>query len=378
MGASAGVRAQSLPSAIRSLFCDASHKTPAKAPQPGRTKSGNDSMNHTIGRMSTLLLRGTGAPFDRDRAALWLRIGLGLVFVIGGWSKLGQLFAADGGIAMVSSYMGPGGYVNTFFTDYLFRGTLAGLISPWQFLAALSAFELASGLALLAGFLVRPFALVYGFLLWTFVFSLPVVTTPGVVAAVDTYTSPALLVQARDVCLSGLMFVLFNLGPGRPAVDRPLPPELGSGDWNSLGLLARLSLALPLLVGGFFVGFDSIQDFSTYAPVLIVLGVLLVAGVGVRQSAIVVAVVMLWYALGKFSSDKSLIANLNGFKREFALTAVALLLARFGGGSRFVWHLPRMGARAASGGVPGGSTGGGVRRAGARQADDAEVTLTPQ
>jgi len=288
------------------------------------------------------------APLDRDTAALWLRIGVGLVFVIGGWSKLSQLLGADGGAAMVSSYMGPGGYVNTFFTDYLFRGGIPSLFSPWTFLTALSAFELASGLALLAGFLVRPLALVYAFLLWTFVFSLPVVTTPGVVPVMDTYTSPALLVQIRDVCLSGLMFVLFNLGPGRWSVDRVPAAGHAAGqaagqavaDWEALGLLTRLSLAAPLLVGGFFVGGDSIQSFATFAPLLVLAGLVLVSGVGVRAAALLVCAVMLWYMLGKLSLDKSFIANLNGIKREFALLGAACLLVRFGGGSRFAWRLP--------------------------------------
>ena len=203
--------------------------------------------------------------------------------------------------------------------------------------------------------LVRPLALVYAFLLWTFVFSLPVVTTPGVVAEVDTYTSPALLVQVRDVCLSGLMFVLFNLGPGRRSVDRALPDGKGSADWNALGLLARLSLAAPLLVGGFFVGLDSIQSFATFAPLLILLGAVLVSGVGVRQAALAVALVMLWYALTKLSLDKSLIGNLNGIKREFALAAVALVLFRFGGGERFVWRLPVRATSEGSGRAEGDS-----------------------
>jgi len=281
------------------------------------------------------------SPMQPDTVALWLRTGLGLVFVIGGWSKLGQLLGPDGGAAMVSAYMGPGGYVNTFFTDYLFRGGIPPLFSPWAFLTALSAFELFSGLALLAGWLVRPLALVYAFLLWTFVFSLPVVTTPGVVPVMDTYTSPALLVQIRDVCLSGLMFVLFNLGPGRFSIDRPLAGGKGSGDWESLGLLTRLSLAAPLLVGGFFAGGDSIQGFGAYPGLLVLTGTALVAGVAARAVALVIIAILLWFMLGKLSMDVSLVANLNGIKREFALMAAALVLLRFGGGNRFVWRLPR-------------------------------------
>jgi len=277
-----------------------------------------------------------------DNIALFLRLGVGSVFAIGGYSKLSQLLDPDRSQAMVDQYMGPAGYINSFFTDYLFTGALSGIISPWGFLTALSSFELMSGLALLAGFLVGPLALIYGFLLWTFVFSLPVVTTPGVEVTVKTYTSPALLVQIRDVALSGLMFVLFNLGSGRFSVDalrsKKQGPRLDSVNWDAFALLTRLSLAAPLLVGGFFAGMSNIQSFSVYPWLLVILGLLLVAGVGVRAVAIAVALAMLWFMVGKFSIDKTLIANLNGFKREFALLAASLVLIVYGGGNKFIWY----------------------------------------
>ena len=311
-------------------------------------------------KLESLSTPSVDTPFDADKAALWLRAGLGLVFVIGGYSKLSQLLDPTRADALVELYTGPGGYINALFLDYLFEGPLAVLMTPWLFLTALSAFELVSGILLVIGLLIRPLALVYAFLLWTFVFSLPVVTTPDVALSVDTYTSPALFVQVRDVALSGLMFVLFNLGADRWSLDRrrtgarrtgtaaPIATRDAAGpgattapaEWNALGLLTRLSLAAPLLVGGFFAGFDSIQSFATWPLLLVVLGTLLVAGNYVRPAAIVVAVVMLWFIAGKISLDKSLIANLNGFKREFALLAAAAVLARFGGGVRFVWRRP--------------------------------------
>ena len=128
--------------------------------------------------------------------ALLLRIGLGSVFVIGGWSKLSQLLDPARSEAIVALYTGPKDYINTFFLEYLFGPN--SWLSPWGFLTTLSTFEFISGVALLVGFLVRPLALLYGFLLWTFVFSLPVVLTPGVAVAEKTYLAPALLVQIRQ------------------------------------------------------------------------------------------------------------------------------------------------------------------------------------
>lgn len=86
-------------------------------------------------------------------------------------------------------------------------------------LISLSTFELLSGVALVAGFLVRPLALFYGFLLWSFVIALPTHTVPGVGIETKTYMAPAILVQIRDITLSGLMFVLYNLGAGARSLD---------------------------------------------------------------------------------------------------------------------------------------------------------------
>lgn len=276
-------------------------------------------------------------------AALWLRLGLGAVFVIGGWSKLSQLLNPLHMQGIVDTYMGGKGYINVFFAQYLFEGPLGAVLTPWSFLTALSAFELISGIALIAGLLIRPLAIIYGLMLWSFVMALPVVVTPGVAVEVKTYTSPALLVQIRDVALSGLMFVLYNLGSGRYSLDERLFGDraLPNGvSWEHLGLLARLSLALPLLVGGFFVGLNSIQSFATQPLILVVLGLMLVSGLGVRAAGALVMAVMLWFMVSKLDMDKSLIANLNGFKREFAFLACGGVIAVLGGGKKFTLAVP--------------------------------------
>ena len=59
-----------------------------------------------------------------------------------------------------------------------------------------------------------------------------------------------------------------------------------------------------------------------------------------RSLAGIAAVGMLWFMSTKIDVDASLIANLNGFKREFALAAALAALAWYGGGSRFIWWQP--------------------------------------
>ena len=268
--------------------------------------------------------------------ALYLRVGLGIVFIIGGYNKLSQLLDIDRTAAILASYTGTSGYINEFFSIFLFSD--GGLLTPWAFLTILSSFELISGIALVAGLMVRPLALIYAFLLWTFVFSLPVVTTPGVELAVKTYTSPAMFVQMRDIALSGLMFILYQLGSGRYSLDsRILVNGITSQDidWNKLGLLLRLSLAAPLLIGGFFGSFAKIATFATPQIILLVVGVLLLIGVQVRAAAVVLAGIMLWYMFYKLNLDKSLIANLNGFKREFAFLAASIVVILRGTGNAY-------------------------------------------
>ncbi len=276
---------------------------------------------------------------DNQGAASMLRIGLGLVFIVGGYNKLSQLLDSDRMAGILSSYTGGKGYINEFFLDFLFAD--GALLTPWGFLTALSTFELFSGLALVAVLMVRPLALIYAFLLWTFVFSLPVVTTPGVETTVSTYRSPAMFVQMRDIALSGFMFVLLALGSGRFSADsRILTNGVNSehADWQKLGLLLRLSLAAPLIIGGMFGGYPQIATFATYQPLLFVLGVMLVIGLRTREVSAVVVAVMLWFMLTKFSVEKSLIANLNGVKREFAFIAAAAIIVLRGSGN---FYTPR-------------------------------------
>jgi uncharacterized membrane protein YphA (DoxX/SURF4 family) len=222
--------------------------------------------------------------------------------------------------------------------DYLFGGLLGNVASPWGFLTALSSFELMSGLMLIAGLCIRPLALLYAFLLWSFVFSLPVVTTPGVDPGVTTYTAPAIFVQIRDICLSGMMFVLFNLGADKRSLDKRIGGVLThrpSTHPQSMGLLLRLSLAAPLLIGGFFSGMPNIQSFGLPAFMLIIAGLALVSGVGLRVLAGLAVAGILWFIFNKLSMEKSLIGNLNGIKRELALVSGYALLAWFGGGQWF-------------------------------------------
>ena len=58
-----------------------------------------------------------------------------------------------------------------------------------------------------------------------------------------------------------------------------------------------------------------------------------------RIVGLAVSASMVYFIFQKLSLDKSLIANLNGFKREFATLAAGLVLFHAGGGRHFVPNL---------------------------------------
>lgn len=284
-----------------------------------------------------LTLADARTPSVQAKIALALRVGLGLVFVSGGVAKLERLLTPAKAKGIVDQYVSPLGYINQTFLDWLFASPLGAVLTPWNFLTALSAFELVAGIMLIAGLMVRPMAVLWALLLWSFVVSLPVVTTPGVQLTAKTYMSPAEFVQMRDIALSGFFFVLYNLGPGAMSLDHArfgLAPSLGR-DWEPLGLLLRLSLGMAFLIGGLFAGYDNIATWGMPGIVLVVIGAGLIGGVEVRWFALAAAAGMIWFMLVKLAGAASAIAWFNAVKREFAILAAAGTIAWAGGGRMF-------------------------------------------
>lgn len=270
--------------------------------------------------------------------AFTLRMGLGSVFMIGGVAKLERLLTAGKADAIVTEYVGPMGYINETFMKWLFSGNFPEWFTPWSFLTTLSAFELISGIMLVVGLTVRPLAVLWALLLWSFVFSLPVVTTPGVTSAAPTYTSPAMFVQVRDIALSGLFFVLYNLGAGKWSLDADrfgLPTAQGHA-WEPLGLLMRFSFAIVFLIGGLFHGYAKIMTFGAPGWLLAAIGLgLLAGGMATRVSAALASAVIVWFMVSKLNGATTVIGYFNSIKRELALAALSSALMVVGGGRLF-------------------------------------------
>jgi len=272
-----------------------------------------------------------------DKIALGLRLGLGSVFIAGGWWKLSRAIDPLRSEAFVDRYLASNGYINSFFDQYLFADPGA-LLTPLAFLTILSAFEFAAGIALLAGAFVRAISLTFAFMLWTFVLALPAVTAPGFEADAPSYFSPALLVQIRDIGLSGMCLVPFNLGSGAWSADQRL---LGRGapptevNWNVLGLVVRLSVAVVFIVGGLFAGYDHIKTFVAVPVLLVAVGVVIASGHLTRAAAVAAFAIVAWYCFGQLDPGMSAWDYVNSVKREVAYLVSIGMLFFFGGGKAF-------------------------------------------
>jgi len=286
---------------------------------------------------------------DLATVAMAIRLGMGALFIAGGWNKLSKLLFPGSSEQLVASYTSTTGYINEFFMVWMFGSE--SILTPWAFLTTLSAFELITGIMLVAGLLVRPIALIYAFLLWSFVIALPVVTTNGVDPGVKTYMAPAILVQMRDVALSGMMFALYGLGSGHASLDRRLFGDAALKpliEWETAGVLLRLSLASVFLVGGAFAGMPNIKSFLEPGVILVAIGAALLWGGSIsRYAAMAACAVLLIYIFNKIGVSKGLIGSLNAVKREIAIFAVALVISLRGSG--MLWSIPDVWQRIRSG-----------------------------
>jgi len=299
-------------------------------------------------KKSLQILAMTGMQ-DMATVAMAIRLGMGALFIAGGWNKLSKLLFPGSSEQLVASYTSTTGYINEFFMVWLFGP--GSILTPWAFLTTLSTFELITGIMLVAGLLVRPVALIYAFLLWSFVIALPVVTTNGIDPGVKTYMAPAILVQMRDVALSGMMFALYGLGSGHNALDRRLFGDVALKsvmDWETAGVLLRLSLASVFIVGGAFAGMPNIKSFLEPGFILVAIGVAMLWGGTVsRYAAIAACVVLIIYMFNKIGFSKGLVGSLNAIKREIALFAVAVVISMRGSG--VLWGVPDVWQRMLSG-----------------------------
>jgi uncharacterized membrane protein YphA (DoxX/SURF4 family) len=135
-----------------------------------------------------------------------------------------------------------------------------------------------------------------------------------------------------------MFFMLFIIGAGSYSVDRRWIGDeatRSSLNWDQGGLLVRLSVAFPLLVGGAFHGEASIQTFGMPSWMLLLIAIPLILNVGARWAGVATVLVIAWFIASSFDASRSLIANMNAAKREYAFLAASVVLGFCGGGRLF-------------------------------------------
>lgn len=239
-----------------------------------------------------------------------LRVALGVVFVLGG-VRIG--FPAEGREELAASYVDPqSGWISPFFVEQI-TGWLG--MSVETFLQFQGYLEISLGLLLIAGVFTPVVAVVVGFMFWSFAVANPVVGE---------------IRLSRDVALAGLCLALVVAGPGRWSVDGGIR---GAASWfserrDAALVVIRLSLAFTLLASAVFTGGVMANHLNETLPVPIVLalGVLLLAGVAPRFAA---AAFVMWMGvvIPVEIVAEGLLGGLDSIKREIGLLAGAIVYA---------------------------------------------------
>lgn len=256
-----------------------------------------------------------------------LRVGLGLVFIIGGLKLVAPtLFGLAGREALAASFTDPTtGFIAPWLAERI-SGDLGIAVSTFLFAQGIA--EMILGLFLVAGVGTRMVALNAAVMFWLFTVAAP---EAGAVRL------------GRDVALAAVAVALVGTGGGRGSFDwrRAKRPEPPAPRRDLALLLIRLGLAYTLLTAGVFTGgnFDNLLNTTLPVPLVVLLGLTLAAGVGPRWVMIPVAV-WLVYLLPTELADHQLFSGLDTVKREIGLSVAALLYIA-AGPDRWSWPRPR-------------------------------------
>lgn len=261
-----------------------------------------------------LFIKEANKPASRmGSLAAFLRVALGVVFVLGG-VRIG--FPAEGREELAASYVDPqSGWISPFFVEQI-TGRLG--VSVESLLQFQGYFEILLGLLLIAGVFTPVVAVAVGLMFWSFAVANPVAGE---------------IRLSRDVALAGLCFALVAAGPGRWSVDSAVR---GAASWfserrDAALLVVRLSLAFTLLASALFTGGVMANHLNETlpAPFVLALGLLLLAGVAPRFAA---AAFVLWMGvvIPVEIVAEGLLGGLDSIKREIGLLAGALVYALAG------------------------------------------------
>ncbi len=266
--------------------------------------------------------RGFGLNINADTCMTWLRVALGVIFIIGG---IKLAFLGDTS-ALATSYTNPEkGWLSPVFADKITQILGVG-IGP--FLRTQGLVEIALGLLMALGVGTRVVAVIMGLMFWVFAAANPVAGE---------------IRLSRDIALMGCCFAVALAGAGRWSLDGRLWQRQATFASYPDGILVllRLSLAFTLLTSAVFASGPFANHLNTTLPIVMVLVMGALLAVGLRPHWIM-GVLALWmlYVVATSIGAKGIYFGLDSAKRELGFLVAAAVYALLGP-DRWAWLEPR-------------------------------------
>ncbi|PON15343.1 hypothetical protein C2W62_24310 [Candidatus Entotheonella serta] len=268
-----------------------------------------------------------GLNVNGDICMTWLRVALGIIFIIGG-IKLAFLGETS---ALAANYTNPEkGWLSPVFADKITQITGIG-VGP--FLRTQGLVEIALGLLMALGVGTRVVAVIMGLMFWVFAAANPVAGE---------------IRLSRDLALMGCCFAVAFAGAGTWSLDGRLWQRQSTfaSYQDSILILIRLSLAFTLLASAVFAHGPFANHLNTTLPIVVVLAMGVLLAVGLRPHWIM-GLLALWmlYVIATSIGAKGIYFGLDSAKRELGFLAAATVYALLGP-DRWTWLMPQTPAAA--------------------------------
>ncbi|ETX04835.1 MAG: hypothetical protein ETSY2_26480 [Candidatus Entotheonella gemina] len=268
---------------------------------------------------------GFGLNVNADVCMTWLRVALGVIFIIGG---IKLAFLGDTS-ALAASYTNPEkGWLSPVFADKITQ--ILG-IGVGPFLRTQGLVEIALGLLMALGIGTRVVAVIMGLMFWVFAAANPVAGE---------------IRLSRDLALMGCCFAVAFAGAGAWSLDGRLWQRSSTFTSYQDGILVliRLSLAFTLLTSAVFASGPFANHLNTTLPLVMVLVMGALLAVGLRPHWIM-GLLALWmlYVVAASMGAKGVYFGLDSAKRELGFLVAAVVYALLGP-DRWAWLEPQTSA----------------------------------
>ena len=271
-----------------------------------------------------------------DEISQILRLGLGLALIGVGLNFTSISTADNFGVAAFWAAFGESGLLTQVLTPGLFEaGGLGTYLTPALALEIASYFCFAAGAALILGLLVRVFSFLFALIYFVpWIISL-IEAVPFVFNIGDFGSLAASTLTIRDVSMSLLFLVLFNLGSGAMSLDFKIGlPGTGPGRvrWDAVAIKIRLPLAFLFLGAAASDLTFGVPVYYTFPYLTLAIGVVIFFGLAPRLSGALALGVIGWHLWVVLVQVSSFGAAMDVVLPEAPFVAAAIVFMLAGGG----------------------------------------------